>query len=96
MAVEERQKQGADMGAVDVGVGHDDDFVIAEFRKLKFSVPIPQPRAETIVPTSVFCKIFSRRAFSTFRILPRIGRIAWNLRSRPILAEPPAESPSTM
>ena len=35
------------------------------------------------------------RAFSTFRILPRIGRIAWNLESRPPLAEPPAESPST-
>ena len=29
-------------------------------------------------------------------ILPRIGRIAWNIESRPDLAEPPAESPSTM
>ena len=27
---EESQKQGADMGAIDVGVGHDDDAVIAE------------------------------------------------------------------
>ena len=27
--------------------------------------------------------------------LPRSGKIAWNLRSRPNLAEPPAESPST-
>jgi hypothetical protein len=35
------------------------------------------------------------RAFSTFRILPRRGSTAWNRRSRPILAEPPAESPST-
>ena len=26
---------------------------------------------------------------------PRRGRMAWNLRSRPCLAEPPAESPST-
>ena len=39
--------------------------------------------------------VLSRRAFSTFRILPRSGRIAWNLRSRPCFAEPPAESPST-
>ena len=36
------------------------------------------------------------RAFSTFRILPRMGRMAWKRRSRPCLAEPPAESPSTM
>ena len=36
------------------------------------------------------------RAFSTLRILPRSGSTAWVLRSRPCLAEPPAESPSTM
>ena len=36
------------------------------------------------------------RAFSTLRILPRIGRIAWIRGSRPWRAEPPAESPSTM
>ena len=30
------------------------------------------------------------------RILPRNGRIAWVARSRACLAEPPAESPSTM
>ena len=27
--------------------------------------------------------------------LPRNGKMAWNLRSRPCFAEPPAESPST-
>ena len=32
-------------------------------------------------------------AFSVLITLPRNGRIAWNLRSRPCLAEPPAESP---
>ena len=35
-------------------------------------------------------------AFSTLRILPRIGKMAWNSRFRPDLADPPAESPSTM
>ena len=36
-------------------------------------------------------------AFSTFRILPRIGRIAWILPVHcAVLAEPPAESPSTI
>ena len=38
----------------------------------------------------------SNRARSTFRILPFSGRMAWCLRSRPCLAEPPALSPSTM
>ncbi len=56
-------------------------------------MPMPQPSAEIIVPTSVFCSTFSRRAFSTLRILPRIGKIAWKRRSRPSFAEPPAESP---
>ena len=36
------------------------------------------------------------RAFSTLMIFPRMGRIAWYSESRPDLAEPPAESPSTM
>ena len=36
------------------------------------------------------------RDFSTLRILPRSGSTAWVERSRPCLAEPPAESPSTM
>ena len=36
------------------------------------------------------------RAFSTLRILPRSGSTACVERSRPCLAEPPAESPSTM
>ena len=36
------------------------------------------------------------RAFSTFKIFPRIGRTAWFRESRPPFVEPPAESPSTM
>ncbi len=36
------------------------------------------------------------RAFSTLRIFPRSGRTACVCRSRPCLAEPPAELPSTM
>src|SRR5690348_17364869 len=45
---------------------------------------------------SWFCRTLSIRARSTLRILPRSGSTAWVLRSRPCLAEPPAESPSTM
>ena len=45
---------------------------------------------------SLFERILSRRAFSTLIILPLNGKIAWKWRSRPCLAEPPAESPSTI
>src|SRR5699024_85981 len=46
--------------------------------------------------TSLFDKIRSKRAFSTFKILPLSGRIAWKCLSRPCFADPPAESPSTI
>ena len=48
------------------------------------------------VPTWSDESILSKRARSTLRILPRRGRMAWLERSRPCLADPPAESPSTM
>src|SRR5471032_1710921 len=51
-----------------------------------------QQRADVTADDS----ILSKRARSTFRIFPRNGRIAWLARLRPCLAEPPAESPSTM
>ena len=35
LAVEERQQQRADVRAVDVGVRHDDDAVIAEVREVE-------------------------------------------------------------
>ena len=54
------------------------------------------PSAVMMAWTSVFLSTRSMRAFSTLMILPRIGRIAWNIESRPDFAEPPAESPSTM
>jgi hypothetical protein len=56
---------------------------------------MPQPRAVISVPTSAEDSILSKRAFSTLRILPLSGRMAWYLRLRPCFAEPPAESPST-
>ena len=45
---------------------------------------------------SLFESTLSIRFFSTLMILPRSGSTACVLRSRPCLAEPPAESPSTM
>ena len=59
------------------------------------SSPIPQPSAVIIFFISSDFKILSSLAFSTFRILPLSGNIAWKTLSRPCFAEPPAESPST-
>ena len=39
LAVEEGQQQGADMGAVDIGVGHDDDLVIAQLVGVELLAP---------------------------------------------------------
>ncbi len=49
-----------------------------------------------IFPISALAKIRLAWAFSTFKILPLRGKIAWISRSRPFLAEPPAELPSTI
>ncbi len=43
----------------------------------KSSFPIPVPRAVIIVRISCEESILSNRAFSTFRIFPLRGRIAW-------------------
>src|SRR3982751_1655830 len=56
----------------------------------------PVPSAVMRAWISWFWRTLSMRAFSTLRILPRSGSTACVLRSRPCLAEPPAESPSTM
>ncbi len=56
---------------------------------------IPVPMAVISAWISVFERTLSIRFFSTLMILPRSGRIACVLRSRPCFAEPPAESPST-
>src|SRR3546814_5263574 len=57
---------------------------------------MPVPSAVISVPTWSEDSMRSKRARSTLRILPRSGSTAWFLRFRPCLAEPPAESPSTM
>ena len=54
------------------------------------SSAIPAPMAVISAWISSFLSIRSMRARSTLRIFPRIGRIAWNSRSRACLAEPPA------
>ena len=85
------------MGAVDVGVGHDDDLVVAQLVDVELvaadaGAERGDQRADFLADDS----ILSKRARSTLRILPRKGSTAWFSRLRACLAEPPAESPSTM
>ena len=70
LAEEEGQQQRADMAAVDIGVGHDDDAVIARLLRSKSSLPMPVPSAAIRVPISAEPSILSKRARSTLRILP--------------------------
>src|SRR3990170_1830359 len=51
------------------------------------SSPIPVPIAVMSAWISWFSRTLCSRAFSTFRILPRIGRIAWLARQPPALQE---------
>ena len=57
---------------------------------------MPVPKAEIMALISALALILSRDAFSTLSILPRRGRTAWFSRLLASLADPPAESPSTM
>src|SRR3954465_15494043 len=54
---------------------------------------MPVPSAVIRAWISLFCRTLSMRLFSTLRILPRSGRTACVLGSRPCLGEPPAEWP---
>ncbi len=56
---------------------------------------MPVPMAVMSAWISLLPRTLSIRFFSTLMILPRRGSTACVLRSRPCLAEPPAESPST-
>ena len=77
LAEEEGEQEGADVGAVHVGVGHDDDFAVAELGDVEVVAPMPQERAWMMMRISSKPSILSRRAFSTLRILPLRGRMAW-------------------
>jgi len=59
------------------------------------SWPIPVPKAVIIVLISSLLKALSSLAFSTFNTLPFKGSIAWVILFLPLIAEPPALSPST-
>ena len=77
LAVEERQQQRADVLAVHVGVGQDDDLAVAQPARCPRSLPMSTPMAAIRLAISLLSSSFSSRAFSTLSTLPRSGRIAW-------------------
>src|SRR5215208_7027428 len=58
--------------------------------------PTPAPIALIRACISALERILLMLAFSTLRILPRNGSMAWKFLSLPPFADPPAELPSTM
>ena len=96
LRIEEGDQQRGDVGAVDVGVGHDDDALVAQvlFADIRRRCRSPAPASGR--RAAGWRRACRGAALATLRILPRSGRIAWVSRSRACLAEPPAESPSTM
>ena len=69
------------MGAVDVGVGHDDHAPVAQILVAVFR-PGATPSARSRSTSSSFCASFCFTSDATFRILPRNGNIACDARSR--------------
>ena len=88
------------MRTVHIRIGHDDDPAVPQLFEIEgsFAVAVTDSGADGGDHRLNFqiLQHLVQRAFSTFMSFPRIGRMAWNRRSRPCLAEPPAESPSTM
>ena len=77
LAIHERQQECADVGTIDVGIRHDDDRVVAQLRDIAiFRLANAGPERRDQQANSCEESILSKRAFSTFRILPRKGRIA--------------------
>ena len=76
MAIEECQKKCTNMGAIDIGIGHDDDFMIPKLFKIEIVLPNPAPKSSDHRADFLVLQNFFKTAFSTFKILPRIGRIA--------------------
>jgi hypothetical protein len=78
--------------AVRVGIHEENDLPITQTVESNLS-PGPVPRAVTRSFSSALVSTGER--LTAIEDLARSGNTAWKRRSRPCLAEPPAESPST-
>ncbi len=94
LAIEEGKEQRANVGAVDVGVGHDDDFVVAAFGEVDFFADADADglnhAADFLVGEDF---IFAR--FVGVDDFAAEGKDGLVFAEAATLALPPAESPST-
>ena len=90
LAVEEGDQQRGDVGAVDVGVGHDDDLLVAQILVAVVRAGAAAERLHQIGELLRSAPACPCRRTATLRILPRSGSTACEARSRACLAEPPA------
>jgi hypothetical protein len=97
LAVEERQQQRPDVRAVDVRVGHDDDAVVPELLDVEvFDADAAAERRDERADLVGAQHLVEAGLLDVEDLA--LERAGWpgSLRSRPCLAEPPADSPSTM
>ena len=83
------------MAAVDISIGHNDYLMVAELFDIEL---IPDAGAERDYHwiELVVAVDFIGARFLDIQLLPHMARIAWKRLSLPWIAEPAAESPSTM
>ena len=96
LAVKEGQQQGPDVAAVHVGVRHQDDAVVAHAGRVVVLAPDARPQRGDEGHDFPAGEHLLEARLLHVEDFAASGRIAWLRRSRPCLAEPPAESPSTM
>ncbi len=94
-AVEEGDQQRCDMGAVDLRVGHDNDLVVAQIGRPIMRARTGAERLQQIGKLLVLSELVARGR-TDVEDFSRNGSTACEARSRACLADPPAESPSTM
>jgi len=85
--------------AVDIGIGHDDDLVVARpwrRRILPGPIPVPERRDQGADLGGGEHLVEARAALDVQDLAAQGAGSPCALRSRPCLADPPAESPSTM
>lgn len=76
LTIEEGQQQRTDVRAVDVGIGHDDNAVVAQLIRVVLIPANAAAQRGDQGRDSCEESILSKRAFSTLRIFPFSGRMA--------------------
>ena len=82
-------------GAVDVRIEEDTDFAVTQIVEIDVVVDAVRINADRYgdIVNLIVANKRSRSDSHEFKTLPRSGKMVWNSLSRPIFAEPPAESP---